>query len=125
MDDLRRHRLRWREYRTHSGRRPVREYLADLPAGDRVEVLAAMAQVRSAGLREARHLGDDVWEVRADGDRVTYRVLFAVEGRTGQVLLALVAFSKKTNKTPPQEIRLARQRLADWRRRGASERSDG
>ncbi len=32
------------EYRTHSGRRPGGEYLVDLPAGDRVEVLAAISK---------------------------------------------------------------------------------
>jgi phage-related protein len=47
----------------------------------------------------------------------SYRVLFATEGARGQVLLAVSAFSKKTQKTPPREITLAERRLADWRRR--------
>jgi ribosome-binding protein aMBF1 (putative translation factor) len=34
------------------------------------------------------------------------------------VLLALEGFSKKTQKTRPEKIRLAERRLADWRRRG-------
>lgn len=34
------------------------------------------------------------------------------------VLLSLDGFSKKTQKTPPEKIRLAERRLADWRRRG-------
>jgi len=33
------------------------------------------------------------------------------------VLLSLVAFKKKTQKTPPAEIRLAQRRLDDWRSR--------
>ena len=53
-----------------------------------------------------------------NGDRVIYRVLFAAEGRRSQVLLALEAFTKKTQKTPPKSIVLARERLADWRARG-------
>lgn len=79
-----------------------------------------MADVRERGLRAARHLGGEIWEVRVDGDRVIYRVLFAPEGARGQVLLALEAFSKKTRRTPPATIALARRRLADWRRRGES-----
>ncbi len=46
-----------------------------------------------------------------------FRVLFATEGRRGQVLLSLEGFSKKTQKTPSAKIRLAERRLADWRRR--------
>jgi phage-related protein len=77
-----------------------------------------MAAVRSVGIRAARHLKGDVYEVRADGDRQTFRILFANEGKSGQILLSLEAFSKKTQKTPPDKIRLAERRLADWRRRG-------
>src|SRR6266511_4654188 len=73
------------------------------------------------GTRAARHLRSDIYEVRADGDRQTYRILFAPEGRRSQVLLALEAFSKKTQKTPPEKIRLAERRLADWRRRGEAQ----
>jgi phage-related protein len=62
-----------------------------------------------------------IYEVRADGDRQTYRILFASEGRRGQVLLALDGFSKTTQKTPPEKIRLAERRLADWRRRGKAQ----
>jgi phage-related protein len=54
--------------------------------------------------------------VRAEGDRQSFRVLFAQEGR-GRVLLALEALSKKTQRTPPEAIRLAERRLADWRAR--------
>jgi phage-related protein len=53
----------------------------------------------------------------AAGDRVAYRVLFATEGARGQVLQALEAFKKKTQKTPPAAIALAERRLRDWRAR--------
>jgi phage-related protein len=69
----------------------------------------------------ARRLRGDIHEVRADGDRQTYRILFAPEGRRSRVLLALEGFSKKAQKTPPEKIRLAERRLADWRRRGESQ----
>jgi len=109
---------RWRDYRTPSGKRPVREFILDLSDEDAASVLAAMAAVRAQGLRAARHLKDDIYEVRADGDRQTFRILFANEGRSGQILLSLDGFSKKSQKTPPEKIRLAERRLADWRRRG-------
>ena len=109
---------RWRDYRTAAGRRPVREFIDGLSDTDAAAVVAAMRDVRDTGLTAARHLRGDIHEVRADGDRQTYRILFAPEGRRSQVLLALEGFSKKTQRTPPEKIRLAERRVADWRRRG-------
>jgi phage-related protein len=83
-----------------------------------------MEDVRHRGLRAARRLDGDIWEVRADGDRVIYRLLLAREGSRGQVLLALEGFNKKTRKTPPPVIELASRRLADWRRRGDQRRGE-
>jgi len=56
--------------------------------------------------------------VRADGKGVIYRVLFAPQGKHKQVFLSLEALKKKTQKMPPQTIRLAKRRLLDWQRRG-------
>jgi hypothetical protein len=49
-------RRRWRDYRTGSGRRPIKEFLEALSDEDRASVLAAMADVRARGLVAARHL---------------------------------------------------------------------
>ncbi len=110
-------RRRWRDYRTGAGRRPVKEYLHGLSDEDAEEVIAAMKDVALHGLRVARHLRGEIYEVRADGPGGSYRVLFAEEGRRGQVLLSLVAFPKKTQKTPRGEIETAERRLRDWRAR--------
>lgn len=112
---------RWRDYRTAAGRRPIKEFIDELSDTDAAAVAAAMKDVREAGLAAARHLKGEIYEVRADGDRQTYRILFAPEGRRSQVFLALEGFSKKTQKTPPEKIRLAERRLADWRRRGTAQ----
>ena len=89
-----------------------------LPDPDAAAVLAAMKEVALDGLAAARHLCGEIYEVRADGDRATYGVLFAAEGKRGQVLLALEAFAKKGRKTPHATIALAERRLRDWRTRG-------
>lgn len=109
---------RWRDYRTAAGVRPVRDFLLGLSAADAAAVLAAMVAVRVQGLRAARHLTGDIYEVRADGDRQTFCMLFANEGKSGQILMSQEGFSEKTRKTPPERIRLAERRLSDWRRRG-------
>ncbi len=108
---------RWRDYRTAAGRRPVREFIGDLSDADAAAVVAAMKEVQLEGLPAARHLRDDLYEVRADGDRQAFRILFASEGKAAQVLLALEGISKKSQKTPPETIRLAERRLKDWRSR--------
>jgi phage-related protein len=115
-------RRRWREYTTAGGRSPVEEFIEELSDGDAAAVLAAMQEVRDKGLQAARHLDGDIWEVRVDGDRVIYRILFAEEGSKSQILLALEGLKKKTQKTPPATNALAKRRLADWRRRGDAKR---
>jgi phage-related protein len=120
-------RLRWRHYETAAGRRPVLDYIRKVPDGDKAAILAAMKEVRREGVRAARHLQGELFEVRADGERVIYRILFAREGGQSQVLLLLVAFKKKTQKTPAAQLELAARRLRDWRsraREAASTTSD-
>jgi phage-related protein len=109
---------RWRDYQTASGRRPIKEFLAGLDDGDLASVVAAMKEVRQRGLEAARHLDGEIYEVRADGRGVIYRVLFAPEGTHKQVFLSLEAIKKKTQKTPQNAIGVAKRRLRDWRARG-------
>jgi phage-related protein len=97
-----------------AGARPVKESLDGLSIDDKVEVVAAMADVRIEGLRVARHLRGDIYEVRAEGRR-SVRILFAQQGKKGRVLLALEGFEKKTQKTPDHVVRVARR---DWPSRG-------
>jgi phage-related protein len=96
----------------------VREFLVGLSDDARVEVAAAMKDVKENGLVAARHVRGDIDEVRASHAGVEYRVLFATEGRRHHILLALEGFDKKTRKTPTRLVDLALARLADWRERG-------
>jgi hypothetical protein len=72
---------RWRDYRTPSGRRPVRDFIRGLSDPDAAAVVAAMKDVSDHGLTAARHLVRDIYEVRADGEREAFRIIFAKEGR--------------------------------------------
>ncbi len=110
-------RRRWRDYRTAMGRRPVKEFVDTLNDVDAAAVAGAMKEVREEGLVAARHLRGDIYEVRADGNRQIFRILFAEEGKHGHVLLSLTGFNKKTQKTPPDQINLAERRLREWRSR--------
>jgi phage-related protein len=115
-------RRRWRFYETASGAKPVQAFFDNLAATEAAEVVAAMKEVAREGLRFARHLRGNIWEVRIQGEGKAFRVLFSPEGKSQQVLLALEAFTKKTQKTPTRAIELAERRLSDWRRRGRAGR---
>jgi len=110
---------RWRFYANPAGKKPVKEFIGGLTDADAASVVAAMLDVRKAGLVAARHLRGDLYEVRAQGAHGSYRVLFAEEGAKGRVLLAVHAVSKKMQKTPAKEVELAERRLADWRHRAS------
>jgi len=117
------HKRQWRDYHTASGARPIRDFLLALPDEDRAAVLEEMEYVREHGISVARHVRQDIYEVRATYDTKAYRILFACEGRFHHVLLALNGFQKKTQQTPQAHIKLAEQRLADLRRRGKAKRA--
>ncbi len=108
---------RWRDYRTRAGKRPVKEFIDRLSDSDAAAVIAGMKDVRKNGNRVARHLGGDIYELGVAGNRQAFRVLYATEGKQDQILLALEAFSKKTQKTPKPTLDLAKRRLAEWRSR--------
>ena len=87
------------------------------------EVVAAMKEVAELGLVVAKHLRGDIYEVRAEAESRSFRILFSAEGRFSQVLLSLVGFVKKTQKTPQNELDLAEDRLRQWHARGKARRA--
>jgi phage-related protein len=117
------HKRQWRDYQTESGTRPIKDFLLALPDEDRAAILEEMEHVRKHGKSVARHLHKDIYEARAIYNTKTYRILFACEGRFNHILLSLEGFQKKTQQTPRDHIKLAEQRLADWRRRGEAKRA--
>ena len=105
-------RLPARFYQTATGREPVREWLRNLPAPDRLILGTDIKDVEFAwplGLPLVRSLGRELWEVRSSltQGRIA-RVIFCVS--RGQMVL-LHGFIKKSQKTPVQEIDLALKRM--------------
>ena len=109
--DIQAKKLQARFYQTHSGRKPVREWLVDLSPDDRRIVGYDMQTVEFGwpiGMPVCRPLGDGLWEVRSHlSDGTIARIIFCI--MVGDMVL-LNSFIKKTQKTPPQEIELARKR---------------
>lgn len=100
-----------RFYRSISGREPVREWLKrDLSLGARQAIGADIKTTQEGwplGIPLVRKLDTQLWEVRSRIPEGIARVLFTLAG-TDMVLLH--GFIKKSDKTPRDELELAKQR---------------
>jgi phage-related protein len=102
-------------YRTPAGSEVVRNWLRGLGDGDRNAIGQDLMRVQyrwPVGMPLCRSLGDGLWEVRSDlPSRRIARVLFIV---TGERIVALHGFIKKTQKTPDADLTLARRRQREF-----------
>jgi phage-related protein len=101
-------------YESPSGKVPVREWLLSLDKADRQIIGEDIATVEfgwPVGMPVCRPLGQQLWEVRSTitGNRIA-RVLFSI---TGSRMVILHGFVKKTQKTPPADLALARKRMKE------------
>ena len=101
-------------WRSAAGREPVREWLNELRRQDKRTMGRDIAKVQFGwpiGLPLCRPLSGGLWEVRsALPSKRQARVFF---GFYDGMLIALHAIIKKTQKTPADELVLARQRLKE------------
>lgn len=101
-------------WRSATGREPVREWLSALPREDKRVIGRDIAKVQfgwPVGLPLCRPLSGGLWEVRSTlPSRREARVLFAFHDG---MLIALHAIIKKAQKTPAEDLTLARQRLKE------------
>lgn len=110
-------RLRMVFFKTEGGREPVREWLLALPRAERQAIGTDLLDVQygwPVGMPLVRKLDDDLWEVRSDLSGRIARVLFTIEEKT---LVALHGFIKKSQKTPQDDLDLAKNRLRTLQRR--------
>lgn len=98
-------------YRTPAGTEVVRNWLRGLEEGDRNAIGQDLMRVQfrwPVGMPLCRSMGDGLWELRSDlpSNRIA-RVLFSIQ--QGKILV-LHGFIKKTQKTPDEDLALARKR---------------
>lgn len=98
-------------YRSAGGKEPVREWLKDLDPADRLIVGQDLMRAQwrwPVGMPLCRPLGQGLSEIRTElpGNRLARVFLCLDDG----VLVALHAFIKKTQKTPDDELAIARKR---------------
>lgn len=109
-------------YKDKNGKEPVKEYIESLgkrnDKDSRVnlnkisEYLKALS-LYGKGLGEPyiKHLDGEIWELRP----LRNRILFF--GYDGEQFILLSHFIKKTQKTPPQEIKKAKKLMGDYKER--------
>lgn len=98
-------------FRTASaGNEPVRESFKALSAEDRKPIgedIKAVEMYWPQGLPLVRKMEADLWEIRTVLPQRKSRVLFTVSGRS---MVLLHGFIKKDQKTPKEDLELARRR---------------
>ena len=97
-------------FKTDAGNEPAREWLKSLPREERHSIGEDLLTVQHAwpvGKPLVDHLGDGIWELRSRLPNRIARTLFTI---ARSEIVVLHGFIKKTQKTPVQELELARRR---------------
>ena len=93
----------------------VQAELARWPVGLRVRYLALLMRMSdygpNLGMPHTRSMGDGLFEVRAKAAEGIGRAFYCV--LIGRRIVVLHGFIKKTDKTPPREMKIARDRMKE------------
>src|SRR6476620_219770 len=94
----------------------VAREIAALPVDMRARLTRLTNLIEQIGFEalprdSVKHLEDRLWELRITGRDGISRAIYVTA--TGRRMVILRAFVKKTQKTPPRELELARQRARD------------
>ena len=101
-------------FKTDAGNEPVREWLKELPKEDCKVIGTDILTVQYAwpvGKPLVDNLGEGIWEVRSRLDNRIARTLFAL---VDQEIVLLHGFIKKQQKTPADELELAKKRKKQY-----------
>ena len=102
-------------YRTRGGSEIVRDWLRVFDERDRNAIGLDLMRIQfrwPVGMPLCRPMGEGLWEVRTSlpSSRIA-RVLFCV---VAERIVVLHGFIKKTQKTPDDELALARKRMKEF-----------
>ena len=99
-------------YKTQSGKEPVREWLKSLTHDDKKTIGEDIKTVQFGwpiGMPVVRKLDKGLWEVRSRLNKCIARIIFTVEN---DAMVLLHGFIKKSQKTPKDNLELAKKRAA-------------
>lgn len=102
-------------YETTNGRSPVTKFIDEQPTRDQAIIVAVINEIAENGLQAKgavlRQLEGKLWEIKIKAPSGGYRLLYVLLSANAMMLLH--AFKKKTQKTPLNELAVARKRLAE------------
>jgi len=107
-------------YTTPSDQCPVKEYPTNLPDKERQKVAWVLTLIRDFQIVPKEYFKklqstEGIWEVRSSHGGNAVRLLGFMH--EGNLVVLTNGFSKKSQKTPAQEIALAEQRKKDYEKR--------
>ncbi|MDJ0686305.1 MAG: type II toxin-antitoxin system RelE/ParE family toxin [Alphaproteobacteria bacterium] len=90
--------------------------IATLPADLQASLIRTVDLIEEHGFPfvgqpHVKHLTERLWEIRAKGRSGVARAIYVTA--TGETVVILHVFQKKTQKTPIKNLKLAKQRLRD------------
>ena len=100
-------------YATDFGNKPVEEFLASLEPAPRAKVVRTLELLRTLPIVPSKFWQkmpgtENLWEARTEYAGNIYRILACTH--TGNRVILLHGFQKKSQKTPRQELEIAGQR---------------
>lgn len=104
-------------YHTTSEKCPVKKHLDTLTDVQATKVAWVLKLIREIDQVPSKYFKklvntDNIWEVRVDVGRDTFRLLGFFDGQ--ELIILTNSFQKKSQKTPKQEIRLAESRKKEY-----------
>ena len=103
-------------YSREDGSEPVAEFLDSLDSKMSAKLVGLLEILEERGtelrMPYSEHLEDGIFELRCkQGSNITRVMYFFYVGKK---IVATNGFVKKTQKTPAKELKLAKERRADW-----------
>ena len=104
-------------YRTASGKCPVKEHLDRLTDTQATKIAWVLKLIREIDQVPSKYFKklvktNDMWEVRVDVGRSTFRLLGFFHDR--ELIILTNSFQKKSRKIPLEEIKLAEKRKKEY-----------
>ncbi len=104
-------------YKDNSGNSPIEEFLLGLEKGNRILVAVTRQSLQKLKNRFyhkeplSKYIESGLWELRVKAGSNILRILYTF--RKGKLIILLHAFVKKQQKTPKNELEIARNRLKE------------
>ena len=106
------------------GNDPIHEFLLDLSRNNKdlyAQLIRGIEKIRNRAYHRepfSKHIELGLWEIRIIAGTDILRIFYTF--KKGQIIILLHVFIKKQQKTPPDELGIARKRLRELKLREES-----